>query len=502
MRPLPIRIRLTLLYFIFFAAAGLLLSAASWLVLRHSLTSTAQHELEERADDVQAFLNAQSPELSTQQLRDALIREYSGQDEGKYLQVIDDQGTLLYFSERKSHNSRLGSFPGKTSTPLPFHDRPGGLQVYVRAMLVHGRAYQVANAMAMKRSNALLWSFFVSLLILTPALLAMAAFVGHMISRKALAPVAAMTAAAREITDKNLSRRLPSANTRDEMSDLSTTLNLMLARIDGAFNSVRAFTANASHEMRTPLALVRTRVDIALCFPRTAEQYRTTLLEVQASAEHMTATLDSLLRLARADAGVEILQLKPVELNALLRQVSEDWQDTALRSQLRFTAQVSEQPVWVAGETTSLRRLLHILIDNAFRYTPAGGAVDLKLTSSEYTASFSVADTGSGISPKDLPHIFERFYRSEQSGAAARASGRKTGAGLGLSLSRWIAEQHGAELNVESTEEGSTFRFVIPRTRCLLPSVRTSATMIAAIPPPNLSATQSRRKAQVPHLPS
>ncbi len=483
MRPLPIRIRLTLLYFLFFAAAGLLLSATSWLVLRHSLASTAQHDLEERIDDVQAFLNAQLPELSEQQLRDVLIREYSGKDEGKYLQVIDDQGIYLYFSERKSLTQQLAPIPKSAQVPLSFHDRAGALQVYRRAMPVHGKAYQVANAMAMKRSNALLRSFLVSLLVLTPGLLLLAAVAGHMISRNALAPVAAIAAAAREINDRNLSRRLPVADTRDELSDLSETLNLMLARIDGAFSSVRAFTANASHEMRTPLALIRTRVEIALCFPRTAEQYRASLIEVQGSAEHMTATLDSLLRLARADAGVEVLQLKPVDLNELLHHVSHEWKGTAQRLKLTLTTHLCDEPVWIAGDATALRRLLHILIDNAFRYTSAEGTVHLWLTSSRNTAVLSVADTGSGISAKDLPHIFERFYRSEQSGTPSRHGERRTGTGLGLSLAQWIAEQHGAKLSVESAPAcGSTFGFTISRLQRSLPENGMSPTMKVPTP--------------------
>ena len=189
------RVRLTLLYFSFFAAAGLLLSTASWLVLRHSLLSTAQHELEERADDVQAFLKAQSPELPTPELRDALVREYSGRDEGKYLQVIDDQGSFLYFSDRKSLTRTLGPFPPAAQAPLPFQDSGNALKIYLRAMTVGGKTYQVATAMTMKISNALLWSFFVSLLISTPGLLLLAAFAGHIISKRALAPVAAITAA-------------------------------------------------------------------------------------------------------------------------------------------------------------------------------------------------------------------------------------------------------------------------------------------------------------------
>jgi heavy metal sensor kinase len=462
MRSLPIRVRLTLLYFVFFAAAGLLLSTTSWLALRHSLRSTAQHELEERADDVETFLNAEPPTIDTQHTRDDLLREYGSKDEGKYLQVVDDKGVVLYFSERRSLGNQLVPYPRIASGPLSFHARQGGLETLLRPMSVHGRTYQIATALAMKKSNALLWSFFRSLLVLTPGLLVLAALAGHLISRKALAPVAGITAAAKDINDRNLSIRLPVSDTPDELSDLSSTLNQMLGRIDAAFSSVRAFTANASHELRTPIALIRTRVEIALCFPRTAKQYQDVLLEVQASTEHMTKMLDSLLRLARADAGAEQLRCEPLELQSLITEVGEEWADTAHRMKLKFNVESRGEPVWIAGDAIALRQLFHILIDNAFRHTPEHGSVDVGLTSSQGIAKVSVTDTGTGIATKDLPHIFERFYRADQADSRSRLRGEKTGAGLGLSLARWIADQHGAKLTVDSIPDfGSAFRFAI-----------------------------------------
>ena len=465
MKQLPIRVRLTVMYFIFFAAAGLLLSATSWFALQHSLQSIAQHELEERTDDVQAFLNAEPPNLDLRQIRADLAREYREKDEGKYLQVVDEKENVLYFSERRSLVQKLDPSLSMPPGLVPFHDESGGLQAFTRTMLVHGRPYRVATAIGTKKSHALLWLFLRSLLVLTPALLLLAALAGHMISRKALAPVAEIIAAARDINDRNLSVRLHVSDTRDELSDLSSTLNQMLGRIDTAFSSVRAFTANASHELRTPIALIRTRVEIALCFPRTLAQYQNALSEVQASAEQMTEMLDSLLRLARADAGVEHLQCEPVELDALLVEVGAEWLDTAQRMNLDFNVKSCSNPVWVAGDAAALRRLFRILIDNAFRYTPAQGYVRLELTSSEGVVVVSVVDSGTGIATKDLPHIFERFYRANQVGCQNKIGGGKAGAGLGLSLARWITEQHGAQLTVTSTpNHGSTFRFALPLT--------------------------------------
>ena len=239
----------------------------------------------------------------------------------------------------------------------------------------------------------------------------------------------------------------------------------MLSRIDTAFSSVRAFTANASHELRTPIALIRTRVEIALCFPRTSAQYQSALCDVQTSAEQMTEMLDSLLRLARADAGVEQLRCEPVELDALLVEIGAEWVETAQRMNLQFSVQSSSMAIWVIGDATALRRLLRILIDNAFRHTPAYGCVGIELTSSEGIATVSVSDTGVGIAAKDLPHIFERFYRAEPLEYRTRTGGRRAGAGLGLSLAKWITEQHRTHLTVRSVvSSGSTFQFELPLT--------------------------------------
>ena len=175
------------------------------------------------------------------------------------------------------------------------------------------------------------------------------------------------------------------------------TLNQMLERIENAFRSVRSFTANASHELRTPIALIRTRTDIALCFPRSAEYYREVIQHIQHESEQMTALIENLLAFARADAGAEKMELEAFDLVALLGEVRSEWAVCAEEFSLKLALTANNRPVAVLGNRAALHRLLRILIDNGCQYTPAGGAVYLSLRSDAQRATVSVCDTGISI---------------------------------------------------------------------------------------------------------
>ena len=232
----------------------------------------------------------------------------------------------------------------------------------------------------------------------------------------------------------------------------------MLERIETAFRSVRSLTANASHELRTPLSLIRTRVDIALCFPRSIEEYRAILEDVQSEMERMTSLVENLMSLARADAGTALLELQPVAMAALVAQMVREWPPAAERHFLDLRFIGTALPVFVLGNQELLQRLLRILLDNACRYTPAGGWIVLKIENSENRVILAIEDSGAGIAEQDLPRIFDRFYRAQK--ALHQEPG---GSGLGLSLARWIADQHMASIAVNSTPGvGSCFRVIFP----------------------------------------
>jgi heavy metal sensor kinase len=282
---------------------------------------------------------------------------------------------------------------------------------------------------------------------------------GYWIAGRALTPVSELIRAARSIGADNLTRRISVPDTGDELRDLALTLNEMLARIDSAFRQVTQFTASASHELRTPLALIRTTSEVALLRKSaTASTYREALLSVLSEAERNTALLDQLLFLARADSG-QVLTKRPVEVGAEIRNACEQVRLLAAEKDLGLRVQMEGDPAWISGNADHLRRLWLVLLDNAVKYTPAGGEVAVSMQADSNSVSVEVTDTGIGIGENDLPHIFERFFRADE--ARTRGVG---GTGLGLSIARWVAEAHEATIHVRSiTGQGSGFRVAFPR---------------------------------------
>jgi heavy metal sensor kinase len=459
MKPLPIRLRLTLWYGAMFAAAAILLSVSSWWMLRRSLMATEYHELQERAEDVQLLLQQLGPNAGLDSLRQKFIEVYAVKDDGKYLQVLDDEGNWIYRSRRMLAESLQLAAPRNLpshGTIVEFHQGTRYVRVLAYPIRADGRPYSVQTGIALNKSMVLLEAFTRQLLFLTPAVLILALIGGHFMSRKALAPVAAIATEARRINDRSLDVRLPVAASQDEISHLSETLNQMLERVESGVHSIREFTANAAHELRTPLALIRTEVEVALSASRSAEEYREACEQVQSETVRMTSLIDGLLMLARVDAGTEALRFETIDANQFARRVADTWKTSMRLALLNFHVRTESAPLFISADRNSLQRLLMILLDNAVRYTPPGGSVALQVAREGGRAVFAVHDTGIGISPEHHAKIFDRFYRVDRT---RDASG---GSGLGLALAKWIAEKHGASILLESAvEKGSTFSFSI-----------------------------------------
>jgi heavy metal sensor kinase len=458
MRALPIRFRLTLWYFAMFATAAALLCAASLWMLQRSVDQGEYHELQERAEDVQLLLSHADPSLSLQQLSGELSAIYDLKDDGKYLQVRDQQGNWLFRSKRMiAENPPL---PAPSLLPnagqiANFHQGTRFVRVLAYPITARGMQYSVQTGIALNKSMVLVANFRNSLLMLAPVVILLAAMGGHVMSRKALRPVAELASQARLINDRNLDIRLPVPRASDEISDLSRTLNQMLERIDKAFASVRTFTGNASHELRTPISLLRTEIEVALYRPRDTQEYRSILGRLHAETVRMTTLVENLLSLARADGGAEAIALLPVQVNALYRQVHEAWTPAMNKAMLDFRVETADENLLVLGDKQGISRLLSILLENSSKYTPPGGAVRLCASREDERIVLSVEDTGIGIALEHQGRIFDRFYRASSNNESFPA-----GSGLGLSLAKWIAERHGARLSVESTVgRGSRFSF-------------------------------------------
>jgi heavy metal sensor kinase len=296
------------------------------------------------------------------------------------------------------------------------------------------------------------------LLMFAPLLLLVAAGGGYWLSRRALSPVDALVRTARDIGGANLNSRLQKLETGDELQRLSDTLNEMLGRIETAFLRITEFTADASHELRTPVSLIRTEAELALRRSRGEAEYKEALRHILLESERTTALIEQLLSVARADSGRETLHMQPVDLRQTLRSVVDGWQQVATLRSLQFSASIATNDSVVMGDEAALRRVADILLDNALKYTPSPGSVKLTLEQKGESAIIAVQDSGLGIAEEDQPKIFERFYRVDK--ARSREQG---GAGLGLAIAQWIVSQHHGSIVVESRPgQGATFRVELP----------------------------------------
>jgi two-component system, OmpR family, sensor kinase len=287
--------------------------------------------------------------------------------------------------------------------------------------------------------------------------LLLAVVVGWLIARSGLNPVEEITRTARAIAQsQEFGRRLRVGRSRDEVGQLAVTFNEMLSSLDNAMSAQKRFVSDASHELRSPLTSIRSNIDILRRAPDLPLEDRVEALDdVAAEVDRMSRLISDLLLLARADAGHKI-EMGRVEMDALAMDVHHQ-----MRSQADGVALELERadPVVVHGNATWLKQVLLILVDNALKYTPKGGTIILSVIREGDSAAVRVRDNGIGIAPESLPHIFERFYRADK--ARARDEG---GTGIGLAIAKWVAEEHGGSLTVQSElGRGSVFSLLLPR---------------------------------------
>ncbi|HZI43300.1 MAG TPA: HAMP domain-containing sensor histidine kinase, partial [Gemmatimonadaceae bacterium] len=401
-----------------------------------------------------------------------------------YFLMLDSLGRLLYSS---SAVRLLAPEDQSELYTVAFQLRPGGAAARLplaRDSLIKGRLMLVARrdpsvgpnisrvvgGLPTDLANVAPHLLLGTLLALAPVILVVSLGVAYFVAGRTFRPVDELINEVEAITDgRSLHRRLPVTTSGDELSRLSATLNAMISRLESSFTALRRFTADASHELKTPLTVLRADVERAM-HPGTSPADRMVALEeaLQETAR-MADLVESLLTLARADEGRYDLHREPVRLEPIVRDVFETAAILGEEAGLTIELPVCEDAT-VLGDPDRLRQLLLNLATNAIKYTPRGGHVEISLTHRPHDeVAVGVRDTGIGISASDLPHVFERFWRADRVRSRRIVSVDnpwsldRGGFGLGLSIAQWIVQAHGGTLTVQSRlGRGSMFSVVLP----------------------------------------
>ncbi len=460
MKDRSIGFRLAAWYFLVFGCGLAVFSVGAWFAMRASLYHAIDDELRDRVGGVATFMNGQIASLSVPEIRDE-FREHSVLGPGGDLfQVSDSQGQWLYRSVPLENENVPIELPDRLTQPR-FENKQLQqhlLRFYSQRIVVNGQPYSVQVASLMNEGLEALERFKLTLMLAAPLLLIAASVGGYWLSTRALAPVDEISRAAQRISIENLADRLRVPHTGDQLQRLSETLNETFARLEASVLRIKQFTADASHELRAPISLIRTTAEIAIQRDRTAPEYREALTEILDESERTSQVVDSLMLLARADSGNEMLEYVPADACTVVRGAIEQGEKLARSHDIDFKASIPSGSISIHADSDALRRAVLILIDNAVKYTRRGGVVKVGLAEEGGFAVISVADNGIGIAKEDIARVFDRFWRADK--ARSREQG---GTGLGLSIAKWVAEAHHGSISVESApEQGSVFRLRVP----------------------------------------
>jgi heavy metal sensor kinase len=363
-------------------------------------------------------------------------------------------------------DTALARHPGRP-TAFTVLVRNGEVRVRATRLILAHKSYSVVIVQSLAELNALFARVRVVAFTAFPVALLLAAAGGHLIARRGLVPVAEMSRQAARIGAANLHERLAPGRADDELGRLATTFNALLDRVDQAFSDQRRFMADASHELRTPVAIIRGEADVALSSDqRSPDEYREALGIIRDGSLRLSHTVNDLFLLARADAGQAPLRVVPFYLDELIVECARSVRSLANTSAFNVVVVPCDEVPYV-GDEQLLARAIFNLIDNAIKHSSGNGTARLELRADDIWYRLTVSDTGPGIPQSAQPHIFDRFFRVDVSRSRS-ASLDGGGSGLGLSIARWIAETHAGWLElVCSSPEGTTFEMVLPRTPAL-----------------------------------
>ena len=462
---MSLRAKLVLWYTLFFAVSGCLLTTGLYLLIARTMRAEADKFLEEEFEELGRITIplTHDPNRLEQAIRAELARERNFPLAYRLHNAAARRNVLALAAE--GLQEALAALP--PVDPPPRDQRFAWVEFGTRGRLLRvltepldpeqhpGLVLQVGmhNRWLEKRTASLMKH----LLSVLAAEIVVAALGGWVLASRSLRPIDRIVSELSRIESTNLAARLAVGSSGDEVDRLRKAINRMLERLNAAFDRLQTFTADAAHELRTPIAALQCRLEVAINKPRSEAELREALSEALNQVAELEALVGNMLFLARMDAQPSLQDIGPVDLAELLRDIGEPFALLAEQQGVTLSIQAGEH-VETKGNAVLLRRILGNLLDNAVRYTPAGGRVTAQVERQSAGCAVAVTDTGVGIEPEALPHVFERFYRADES--RTRAAG---GAGLGLSIVKRAVELHGGSVALDSTPgKGTTVRVWLP----------------------------------------
>jgi heavy metal sensor kinase len=472
-----VRIRLTLWYTLSMTIVLVVLAAGIYFVLRQNVIRRADANAIELAD---SFLSTVKAELSDATnpagVSDgiaAAISEHRFRDVS--FVVYDASGNLLGASEAYGEPEQLSN-PSREMLAASLRPLVSSSETfrslnlsrhqyrsYVRHFIVKQQAATLIVLQSLRRQKEFLATLVDTFWIVIPLAILLAGAGGYLLARRSLAPVVAMSSQASRMGAENLYQRLKVKNPRDELGHLAGSFNELLDRLSQSFERQRRFVADASHELRTPVAILCGEAEVALAQQqRTPREYRESLEILRQEAKRLKHIVEDLFTLARADAGQYPLALTDFYLDELVEECSRNVRTLAAARKIALSCEAKRE-LPIRADESLLRRMLLNLLDNAIKYTAEGGSVSLRCSEENGQYRLTVQDSGPGIAAELQCRIFERFFRADKARSRGDNNG-SGGAGLGLAIGLWIAGAHGGRLELTSSSpQGSLFTAVLPK---------------------------------------
>ena len=451
--------KITIIFTLCFLALLSLTNVLAWYGVYYALYQQAEKTLVYSMDNTKKLLEKleENANIDVNSIRDPLVA-------GVVLRVVDDKGRVFidtdahYLSVEKFDENIIKNPPFWTNDDMEVAQFRNAIVYRAKSTFTHDN--ETVTLQFFRTITAQL-DFFDRLknILLTVDVIGLlfAMGTGYLISRKILRPISTMTKTAQDIAIENMNGRIPVHPANDELTDLAKTFNNMLNRLQVGITQQQQFVSNASHELRTPVTVIRGYSDVlARWGSNDPEIFKESVEAIQSETENMQQLIEQLLFLARSDQNRQPLNMQPLELSELVEDVFHKLKKTTHSHNIKM---IQNDAAMVYVDKVTMKQMLRIFLENAVKYTPKGGTITLNSVKSGDYVKLSVSDTGIGIAKEHQSKIFERFFRVNASSSEHKVSGT----GLGLSIAKWVADQHNSKIEISSElGKGTTISVLIP----------------------------------------